>query len=270
MINNTVQVDRQMLNEVKDLIGLFPYFQTAHLLLLKGLHAYEDVKFKNQLTQSAIHVADREVLYYLLNRKEEEHWNEQVKTKTEQLEDLVTENPDHQQVVIEDSKSSADMIAGMDAPDMVLNIDEGENPFEDTVVYLDPSFMLNEQDDLLELDLGTPVNRDTHPADDLPEYQLPEKKPGDKTVQAELIDRFILANPRIGPVTDKSERPVEDISKPFVEDTGGLVTETLAKIYFTQGYYSKAMDIYERLSLKYPEKSSYFATQIEKIREFIK
>jgi hypothetical protein len=51
---------------------------------------------------------------------------------------------------------------------------------------------------------------------------------------------------------------------------GGLVTETLAKIYFNQGYYSKAIDIYEKLSLKFPEKNSYFASQIEKVKEHIK
>ena len=69
---------------------------------------------------------------------------------------------------------------------------------------------------------------------------------------------------------DKSIPPVEDISKPFVEEEGGFVTETLAKIYVNQGYYSKAIDIYEKLSLKFPEKSSYFASQIEKVKEYIK
>ena len=42
-------------------------------------------------------------------------------------------------------------------------------------------------------------------------------------------------------------------------------TETLAGIYLEQGYPQEAIDIYSRLSLRYPEKSVYFAALIEKI-----
>jgi len=65
IIRDTGQLDRRMISEVKELLELFPYFQSAHLLLLKGLNGTGDVKFESQLKQSAIHIADREVLYYL-------------------------------------------------------------------------------------------------------------------------------------------------------------------------------------------------------------
>ena len=45
----------------------------------------------------------------------------------------------------------------------------------------------------------------------------------------------------------------------------GFCTETLAGIYLEQGYPQEAIDIYSRLSLRYPEKSVYFAALIEKI-----
>src|SRR5450759_2387034 len=69
MIENIVPVNRTMIGEVYELIDIFPYFQSAHLLLLKGLQNNADVKFENQLRNSAIHIADREVLYYLLKTK---------------------------------------------------------------------------------------------------------------------------------------------------------------------------------------------------------
>ena len=48
-----------------------------------------------------------------------------------------------------------------------------------------------------------------------------------------------------------------------------MITDTLAKIYMKQGKYDKAILAYEKLSLKYPKKNSYFAGQIKKIKQLI-
>ena len=49
------------------------------------------------------------------------------------------------------------------------------------------------------------------------------------------------------------------------EDKMDFCTETLGRIYEQQGYYAEAKEIYSKLSLRYPEKSVYFATLIEKL-----
>ena len=54
-----------------------------------------------------------------------------------------------------------------------------------------------------------------------------------------------------------------DINK---EDTTSLMTETLAKVYLEQKKYQKAIQAYEILILKYPEKSSFFADRISDIK----
>lgn len=46
-------------------------------------------------------------------------------------------------------------------------------------------------------------------------------------------------------------------------------TETLAKVYANQGYYQKASNVYEKLILLYPEKSTYFAALKEDIKKYL-
>lgn len=106
------------------------------------------------------------------------------------------------------------------------------------------------------------------------DYTLPpeEKKPEkEESPKAELIEKFIKEEPRIIP-KDRSEAAdrtdITSNSPQEIETT--YVTETLAGIYTRQGYYEKAIQVYEKLVLKNPEKSAYFATQIKKLRKSLK
>ena len=49
-----------------------------------------------------------------------------------------------------------------------------------------------------------------------------------------------------------------------------IISETLAKVYTRQEHYEKAILIYKKLSLKYPQKSIYFADQINLISKLKK
>jgi hypothetical protein len=366
LIGSKNPIDRQILAEINELVNIFPYFQTAHLLLLKGLQDNSDIRFENQLKNSAIHIADREVLFNLLKITSEplEAGNEEIinpevsSVSAEPENNIIQESPviaevseteeikgqepamseaivetenqitqdtvtieesaqpaepvqsaepaiisgDLEQTVIESAKNSEDMIVEIekssdeetekeqgesadqvisrsilvnmeqenDEPERgVLIIDEEPSDSNDNVFYMDPGFSIPEsENDFIPL-----AEPEPQPAEPVPEPEILQEvdfKSLNKKSQADLIDKFISASPRIEPKREKTDQPVEDLSQQYTEPKEGFVTETLARIYINQGYYSKAIDIYEKLCLKFPEKSGYFATQIEKIKAIIK
>jgi hypothetical protein len=311
MIEEAGPSNRQMTGEINEIIGIFPYCQSAYMLLLKGLLNTSDVSFENQLRTSAMRIADREVLYYYLKEGNEEVRDEkeiQPEKETESVpgihDSLDDDMPDSQQVVIETAKNSEDLIneiekskeqgetaepgddrlhfgqrpvfihAGSENGDSgpaVIFLDDDPDTQEDKVIYMDPGFSapVEGDDELLELDTESQAVSTGEESTTEGELYSGDKS-SMKQHQSELIDKFILTDPRIKPSKEKSDTPNEDISIPFTEDKGEFVTETLARIYTSQGYYSRAIDIYKKLSLKFPEKSSYFASQIEKVQELIK
>ena len=82
----------------------------------------------------------------------------------------------------------------------------------------------------------------------------------------ELIEKFIHENPSITRPKAEFYNPIS-VAQNSIIDQENIVSETLAKIYEKQGYVEKAISIYEKLGLKYPEKSRYFAAQIQRVKE---
>ena len=79
----------------------------------------------------------------------------------------------------------------------------------------------------------------------------------------DLIDSFLKSNPKIIP-NDRSSYQV-DLTE-SLQDNQDIASETLADIYASQGHTDKAIEIYEHLILKFPEKHTYFAAQIERLK----
>ena len=101
----------------------------------------------------------------------------------------------------------------------------------------------------------TPANADSEIA-----------KPSTNLDKFGLINQFIEKQPSISRPKQEFYSP-ERAMKRSEEFSTSIVTETLANIFRTQGHFEKAIISYQKLQLKFPEKSAYFASLIEQIKK---
>ena len=220
-MQNSDLLDENSINELSDVIGNYPYFHTARLLLIKCLHEQNYSLFEEKLNVTSAHIPDRQVLFNLVNQEKS------VKTNTK------------------DIKRSKDLLAEKDK----IPLDEIMMKDEPHLLEFDYQASREEQKTFELKDLSEDINIDNDP-------------------QRELIDWFIKKNPKIDPL-EYSQPKQQDVSINSLFENDDVITETLAEIYVSQGYYIKALNAYEKLGLKFPEKSTYFANRIMEIENLI-
>ena len=66
LINHPERMDRDTLFELRSLLALYPYFQTARLLMLQNLYLLHDTSFDEELRRAAIYITDRKVLFNMI------------------------------------------------------------------------------------------------------------------------------------------------------------------------------------------------------------
>jgi hypothetical protein len=228
------------------LIKEYPYFQLAHVLLLYNLKKCGSENFDIQLRESAIHIPDRRKLYNLLYHnpadivvsgeytKDELLVNEPVEFQFEDSKPVFTiDDPvDKKQVIAEETKQE------------LLEIDEKITESED------------EQPKIVEFTDNSVVPVNDNEDNSNPGFTL--------------IDKFIEENPAFTPNKLDLVEKRDDISVNSIQEDDNIVTETLATIFEMQKLYEKAISVYEKLILKFPEKSAYFASRISELKKNIK
>ena len=66
LINHPERMDRDSLYELRSMLALYPYFQTARLLMLQNLYLLHDPTFDEELRRAAVYITDRKALFNLV------------------------------------------------------------------------------------------------------------------------------------------------------------------------------------------------------------
>jgi hypothetical protein len=264
--------------ELEGILEEYPYFQAARALHLKGLKNLDSYKYNNALKVTAAHTVDREVLFDYITSKEftQNSIADSILGRTSTLEDKETiseeiiPNPETE-VFLGESEEKSPLPQNIKDAEQILDptLFESKNIEESIVESKDKNL---EED----LELGKPLPFTKSEKHSFGEWlQLAKPKPIEreenelqKKEKFELLDKFIESKPKIIP-TAALESKV-DIEASIKIDKNQLMTETLAKVYLEQKKYKKAIQAYKIMSLKYPEKSGFFADQIRKVKNLKK
>ena len=243
LIEHPERMDRDTLYELRSLLALYPYFQTARLLMLQNLYLLHDPSFDQELRQAAIYITDRKVLFQMI---EAAHYQLKVQnTQPELVDRLDADDRDSRTLsLIDDFLDSLPK----DESQQEKKGKRKPTPADAAVDYV--AYLLESESD-----------EDRAQAAEVPQL-----------IGQSLIDSFINndkgkivlnENPTLKPDLDAD---TVDRQK---EGEEGYFTETLARIYIKQGNYSKALEIIQQLSLDNPKKNAYFADQMRFLEKLI-
>ncbi len=240
LVKHPELMDKETLYDLRSLLALYPYYQTARLLLLQNLYLLHDPTFDEELRRSAVYVTDREVVFNLV---EAAHYKLRA-AERQKKEAVKTDNGENRTISLIDKFLDSIPADSENAvkPDKKKRKPTPADAAIDYVSYL----LETEDNDDQQQDDGSPAMRGQ-----------------------DLIDNFINnENGRIE-LKDEPEFTPEIESNDKKEGDENYFTETLAQIYIRQGRYSKALEIIKRLNLNYPKKNVYFADQIRFLEKLI-
>jgi tetratricopeptide (TPR) repeat protein len=242
LIKHPEQLDRDSLYELRSMLALYPYFQTARLLMLQNLYLLHDPSFDEELRRAAIYITDRTVLFQMI---EAGHYRLHVK-KPAQEQPVGQEARENRTISLIDN--FLESIPKNDEKEKEQQGKRQPTPADAAVDYV--AYLLE-----------TESEQERANAQNVP--QLIGQNLIDSFIENDKGKIVLNENPTLKPDIDDSG---EDEKK---DPEQGIYTETLARIYIKQGRYSKAIEIIRQLSLQYPKKNVYFADQIRFLEKLI-
>ncbi len=268
LINKSDTINSVYTDALGNILNEFPYFQSARALRLKGLFNQNSFKYNYALKVTAAHTTDRSILFDFITS---EHFdtlqNDLYDKKNLELMNMEVVDSEivHPKTILEQQQKALELSILTSIKEATNNNDTiSENKSESVIELGKPiDFTPNEKhsfQEWLQLSRTQPIDRSIENNSKTFEDSMEEER----KKKAALIDKFIETNPKIAPIKPgTAPAPQFELNS---SDNTHLMTETLARVYLEQKKYQKAIQAYEILILKYPEKSSFFADHISEIR----
>ncbi len=279
------KLDKETIAQLMDLVQQFPYSSLAHTMLAINLYKESHIIYDSQLKMAACLAPDRNILRLHIDKmsgfREKTDLPDEYrpKTKIEPTEEVAAK-PDEekpipeQEPVSEKKKATAVPETAPVEPEQQKvpeTTHEEEAVISVTSEIEDAGPVIEKTEEkgaerrktIEELKLIVARRIRQIEQEKLAERDSGQARP---TPKEDIIERFIRENPSISRGKAGFFNPLASAQQSVV-DQENIVSETLAKIYRAQGHGEKAISVYKKLSLKYPEKSSYFAALIEETKK---
>ncbi|GAA3780889.1 tetratricopeptide repeat protein [Corallibacter vietnamensis] len=291
ILQNPGDINSEQTNDLKDIIDTFPYFQSARAIFLKGLKNNQNFKYNQALKTTAAYTTDRSILFDFITSDAflQNEISQYIKQHSEHVKDITVDIEDlsvNKSVTIDDTlkKQIKDTTGVLDPKlfqpkikqsdiadsntETESNTTQTENP--ETVLNLGAPLEFNNSEthsfnEWLKLTRFTPIDRESSQKDTSSQDVSKDNSQDERKKKFDLIEKFISKNPKLVP--EKSSGKNTNLAEEQMIQPESLMTETLARIYLEQKNYKKAIQSYNILSLKYPEKSGFFADQIKAIKQ---
>ena len=256
----------EAMETLENLNDRYPYFSITQCLLAIAYQNENDDRYESQLRKAACSIASRNNLR-LFSLLAKSRWERRETTAQEpqQPEEETTVPESSFFKFVASSDTHEEDIEGSVIPEKMFIIPEIDLSGSREKLSAELALLEEKRKSLDELK-AIVANRLREIEEEKRLQEQEAEMPQKKMSRKELIDKFIAENPSITKPKAEFYNPIS-VAQNSITDKGDIVSETLAKIYEKQGYFDKAISIYEKLSLKNPEKSIYFAAQIEQIKE---
>ena len=304
-IKNPNSLEKNSVKELQKLVNDFPYFQSAHLLLSLASKKWDASVYQKSLKKTAIVVTNRSHLFNLIQQfeisntviEDSDHQKLVVEEVLEPIDstkelnilkatELLIENSDSEITETEfqqKTKPNAEEVLeneiakqvvsaivekqmfNLSDTQLVFNQNKEPENFTDWLRLIQKSNKQLSAENIL--DINTDNNTDIKTRLEKGKIITQESALNKKLKNLALIDKIIEKSPgQIKIKDDQKFYSPEQNAKESLLENEHLVSETLAKIYALQGSVNKAVRAYEILSLKFPQKSAYFASLIQKLK----